>query len=330
MGTALVTGIAGQDGVYLARRLRQEGLRVVGTSLPGTGGAARVAHYVDGVEVVDLDLRDAAGLRDLVLGVAPDEVYNLAAVSSVGRSWSEPELTLAVNGTAVEVLVAALLAHRAATAADVRLFQASSAETDPGAAASPYARSKAVAEEVVRAARADAGLHACVGRLYIHDSPLRSEDFVSRKITAGVAAIATGRATDLTLGNLDVVRDWGFAGDYVDAIRRLVRCEEPTDLPIGTGVAHTLQDFVASAFEAAGLDPERHVVRDPALVRPADTAVLVADPGPAERVLGWRATTDLATLVAHMVHVDLQRARTGVAESRTYLEPSRRGPDSDG
>lgn len=324
MARALVTGVAGQDGLYLARLLRARGSAVTGTVLPGTGGAARVATYVRGVEVVELDLRDSSALRDLVRRAAPDEVYNLAAVSSVGQSWEQPELTHAVNATAVEVLVAALVEHRAVTGRDVRLFQASSAETGAAAAASPYARAKAVAEDVVRTARHERGLHASIGHLHIHESPLRAESFVARKITRGVAAIALGEQRELRLGRLDVVRDWGFAGDYVEAVRRLVSHDVPCDLPIGSGVPHTLRELVAAAFAAAGLgDPDRYVVADPALQRPADTPVLVADPEPAGRVLGWRATTTLEDLVAHMVRVDLERLRTGVADHRRYLDPER-------
>lgn len=322
MSRALVTGVAGQDGIYLARLLRARGTAVTGVVLPGGADAARVAAYLGGVDVVELDLRDSSALTDLVLRVAPDEVYNLAAVSSVGQSWQAPELTHAVNATAVEVLVAAVLAHRAATGTDVRLFQASSAETGPGAAASPYARSKAVAEEVVRAAREEHGLHASIGHLHIHESPLRPESFVARKITLGAAAIALGLQHELRLGRLDVVRDWGFAADYVEAVRRLLASDVPQDLPIGSGVPHTLGDLVAAAFAAAGLgEHDRYVVADPDLQRPADTPVLVADPEPAARTLGWRATTTLEQLVAHMVRVDLERLRTGVADDRSYLDP---------
>ncbi|QYJ03924.1 GDP-mannose 4,6-dehydratase [Nocardioides panacisoli] len=322
MKTALVTGASGQDGLYLARRLCADKIAVTGTVTPGGDGARRVATYAPEVEVVPLDLRDAAALRDVVRRTSPDEVYNLAAVSSVGRSWAEPELTHAVNATAVEVLVEALLERRDRSGTEVRLFQASSAEVDEHAAASPYARSKAAAERVVRAARDEHGLHASIGRLHIHESPLRADAFVSRKITRTAAAIACGLADRLTLGNLDVVRDWGFADDYVDAIRRMVALPEPADLPIGTGRPHGLDEFVATAFAAAGLgDPAAYVEQDPALVRPVDTPVLVADPEPAAQVLGWRAPTRFADVVGHMVAVDLARLRSGVADRAEYLHP---------
>lgn len=319
MRTALVTGVAGQDGIYLARSLRADGVRVVGVASAATGAGDPRRCYLPGVEVHAMDLRDPAGLAALVADVRPDEVYNLAAVSSVGRSWSEPELTFAVNQHAVEVLVAALERLRSRTRRDVRLFQASSAEVDGDATASPYARSKAAAEDVVRTAR-DRGLAASIGRLHIHESPLRSQAFVSRKITRGAAAIALGHSDRLVLGNLDVVRDWGFAGEYVEAVRLMLAADEPADLPIGTGRPHRLLDLVERAFAAAGLGPaSSYVVQDPDLVRPADTAVLVADPEPAAAAIGWRATTTMEQLVDAMVAVDLQRLRTGVAESEDYL-----------
>ena len=327
MDTALVTGAAGQDGVYLARSLRSAGYHVVGT-VSGPGEDPRHA-YLEGVELRVLDLCDAEGIRGLVAEVEPDEVYNRAAVSSVGRSWDEPELTRAVNQTAVEVLVEAVLALRDRTGRDVRLFQASSAEVSGDATASPYARAKAAAEDVVRTAREQAGLRACFGRLHIHESPLRATTFVSRKITRGVAQIAVGASDRLVLGNLDVVRDWGFAGDYVEAVRLMVAADEPVDLPVGTGRAHSLLELVDCAFAAAGLDADGRVVQDPALVRPADTAVLVADPEPAARALGWRATTTLEEVVGHMVAVDLARLRSGVEESPDYLwPPAPDGPES--
>ncbi|WP_275693156.1 GDP-mannose 4,6-dehydratase [Nocardioides sp. TF02-7] len=204
----------------------------------------------------------------------------------------------------------------------MRLFQASSAEVAGDATASPYARSKAAAEEAVRDARESAGLHASIARLHIHESPVRAVTFVSRKITRGVAEIALGRADRLVLGSLDVVRDWGFAGEYVEAMRLMTGLPEPVDLPVGTGRPHSLRDLVATAFAAAGLDdPDRYVEQDPALVRPADTPVLVADPEPAARALGWRATTELPALIGHMVAADLHRLRTGVAEAVGYLFP---------
>jgi GDPmannose 4,6-dehydratase len=316
--SALVTGVAGQDGIYLARRLRDEGVHVVGTVQPGNDDGARVAAYLADVDVVAMDLTDSDGMPRLVAAREPDEVYNLAGQSSVARSWELPEETFALNADAVEVLVDALLGLRDRTGREVRLVQASTAEVVAGE--SPYARSKARAEEIVRAAREERGLHASAARLHIHESPLRGPQFVSRKITSAVAEIVLGRRSVLTLGNVDVVRDWGFAGDYVAALRLMATCADPVDLPVGTGVRHTLRDLVDAAFAAGGIeDPDTHLAQDPALMRPADIPELVADPAPAERALGWTAEVGLEALVRHMVQVDLERLRTGVAESAAYL-----------
>lgn len=316
--TALVTGVAGQDGIYLARRLVDDGLRVVGTVAPGRPDDPRVGAYLGAVEVVTQDSTDLAGMRDLVAAVRPDEIYNLAAQSSVAQSWQDPERTLSVNGGAVGALLGAA-SELGRQGHAVRVFQASSAEVAGSAGESPYARSKAAAEEQVVAAR-DAGVHAVFATLHNHESPVRPLRFVTRKITRGAAEIALGRRDVLDLGNLEVCRDWGFAGDYVEAFVRLVRLERPVDVPLGTGVDHRLRDLVEIAFAAAGVeDPWSRIQQDPALLRPADSAVLVADPEPAAELLGWRASTTFEELVTRMVEVDLARLRTGVEEDPSYL-----------
>ncbi|MBM7516587.1 GDP-mannose 4,6-dehydratase [Nocardioides nitrophenolicus] len=321
MRTALVTGVAGQDGIYLARSLRASGLAVVGTVAPGFAADDARRVYLDGVDLRPLDVRDGAALEALVVEVAPDEVYNLAALSSVGRSWEEPELTAATNAAPVERLVAALLRLRSERGHDARLFQASSAEVHGGAADSPYARAKAAADDVVRRARAEHDLFAVCGVLHNHESAVRPTRFVTRKIARSAAEIALGRRETVSLGNLDVQRDWGFAGEYVEAMRLQLAHDVPLDLPIGTGVAHSLADLLALAFAAAGLgDPGERVVQDPALLRPADTAVFVADPEPAAAALGWRAGVGFETLVAHLVAADLERLRTGIEEAPAYLD----------
>ncbi|MDZ5619997.1 GDP-mannose 4,6-dehydratase [Nocardioides sp. HM23] len=321
--TVLITGVTGQDGIYLARLLRRRGARVVGVAPAGAALPELCSAYLADVELATLDICDREGVRSLVTATRPDEVYNLAAVSSVARSWDEPEITRAVNHEAVETLVDALVSLRADTGHESRFFQASSAEVLGSAAHSPYARAKAAAEDVVREARERKGLHASSARLYNHESPLRTTAFVTGKITRAVAEIVAGVRSELRLGNLDVSRDWGFAGDYVEAMHRMVAADEPQDLPIGTGRAHRLADLLATAFEAAGVDdPARFVVSDPDLLRPADTAVLVADPEPAAAALGWRATTTFADLVRHMVAVDRERVRTGVDHDARYLEAS--------
>ena len=321
--TVLITGVTGQDGVYLSRLLRSRGAYVVGVAPPSATPPELVAAYLGDIDLVPLDICDADQVQRLVDKTEPDEVYNLAAVSSVARSWDEPEATFAVNHGAVEGLVRALLELRGRTGREPRFFQASSAEVTGSAAHSPYAQAKAAAEDVVREARTRDGLHACSARLYNHESPLRSTAFVTGKITRGVAEIAAGRRTELRLGNLDVSRDWGFAGDYVDAMCRMVAADEPQDLAIGTGRTHQLADLLELAFQAVGVDdPAPYVVADPDLVRPADTAVLVADPEPAAVALGWRASTSFEDLVRHMVSVDQERLRTGVEHDARYLAPS--------
>ncbi|HWU21294.1 MAG TPA: GDP-mannose 4,6-dehydratase [Nocardioides sp.] len=315
--TVLITGAAGQDGTYLARSLLADGRRVVGTISPHGQGAARAALYAPGMETVVVDVRDAAALGRLVADVAPAEIYNLAGVTSVARSWDDPATTFASNTAPVATLIDACLALRSSGKAP-RLFQASSAEAAAGE--SPYARSKAEARSLVEVARREHGLFAVVATLFNHESPLRDRAFVTRKITAGAAAIALGHAESLELGNLDVTRDWGFAGDFVEAMRLMLGGEEPLDLEIGTGVGHTLRDLVETAFAAAGVDDVwSRVTSSAGLMRPADLAASVADPGPARERIGWKASVGFEELVARMVQVDLARLRTGVEDAVGYL-----------
>lgn len=319
--TVLITGVTGQDGIYLSRLLLIRGHHVVGAAPPGAMPSELCAAYLAGVDLVPLDICDRDDVQRVIDTTEPDEVYNLAAVSSVVRSWDEPEATFAVNHAAVETLVRALLELRGRTGKEPRFFQASSAEVTGSAAHSPYAQAKAAAEEVVREARDRDALHACSARLYNHESPLRTTAFVTGKITRGVAEIAAGQRGELRLGNLDVSRDWGFAGDYVDAMYRMVSADEPLDLPVGTGTAHRLADLLSVAFAAVGIDDHApYVVADPDLVRPADSAVLVADPEPAAAAIGWRASTTFEDLVRHMVAVDQERLRTGVDSDERYLD----------
>ncbi len=310
MTRAFVTGIGGQDGSYLAERLFADDVEVHALVLRDE---AQPPHCPPDVTLHLGDLDDIEATRRLVLDLAPDEIYNLAAISSVAQSWAEPDLVSRVNGLAA----VALLESARQVGTHVRVIQASSAEIfgEPGHSPqteqtpvrplNPYGAAKAYAHLSVGVQR-QRGLHASSLVLYNHESPRRPARFVTRKITAGVADIAQGRADGLVLGNLDARRDWGWAPDYVDAMVRAARADVPDDYVIATGVGHTVHDFVAAAFAAAGvLDWEGFVRQDPALLRPADAGELVGDATHARDVLGWSPTVSFEEVVARMVTADL-------------------------
>lgn len=326
--TALVTGAAGQDGSYLVERLVADGYAVHGLVRPGAAYSWPVPTTegpgsTGSLTLHEVDVADLAGLGGAIDEVEPDEIHNLAAVSSVARSWADPVGTARVTGVAaVEVLTRAL-ALQERTGRQVRVLQASSAEifgepvhspqteATPIRPVSPYGAAKALAHHSVDVFRRR-GLFAASAILYNHESPRRPTTFVTRKITTGVARIAREGGGTLALGNLDARRDWGWAPDHVDAMVRAIRHDEPDDFVVATGEAHSVRDFVALAFRCAGVeDWEQHVVIDPAHLRPADPSVLVGDPRHAERVLGWRRTHDFAKTVAAMVFHDLQDGSTG-------------------
>jgi GDPmannose 4,6-dehydratase len=323
--TALITGIAGQDGVLLARHLLAGGYTVVGTRQPGI--PYTLEPYLVGATVVEHDLVDTDGFVDLFRRHVPDEVYNLAGFSSVARSWDQPELVHEVNAAAVERMLEVVTDG----ARPPRFFQASSAEVygpdapspqneeTPHRPANPYADSKSQAHRATAAAR-DAGLFACVGVLYNHESPLRPPHFVTRKITRAAAEIAAGRRDQLELGNVDVSRDWGAAREYVAAMHAALLHDEPGDYVIATGQSHTLRDLVDAAFAAAGVDHGwRYVWQNPELLRQSDASAPVGNPSRAREVLGWEAKVSFAELVREMVEVDKRRLATGVEESLDYI-----------
>ncbi len=309
MTRALITGIGGQDGSYLAERLLADDTEVHALVLRDD---AQPPHCPPEVILHVGDLADIDATRRLVLDLAPDEVYNLAAISSVARSWDEPDLVSRVNG-----LAAVALMESARQAGDhVRVIQASSAEIfgepdhspqteqTPVRPLNPYGAAKAYAHLSVAVHR-HRGLHASSLVLYNHESPRRPDRFVTRKITARVAAIAQGRASELVLGNLDARRDWGWAPDYVDAMVRAAAAEEPSDYVIATGEGHSVRDFVAAAFARAGVEDWEPLVEvDPAFVRPADATDLVGDAHRARSVLGWSPTATFEELVGRMVDAD--------------------------
>lgn len=330
--TALITGIAGQDGVLLARRLRATGYRVVGTTHPGTGSAASMACYLQGVDVVAHDIRDTQEFARMLDDVRPSEIYNLAAFSSVGQSWQHAQLVAEINAMAVLRMLDELRSFRDRHGWAPRFYQASTSEmfgssttpfqteTTPHHPRSPYAAAKSFAHNLSVNYRESYDLFVSTGILYNHESALRGRGFVTRKITRGAAEIALGRRGTLPLGNLDVSRDWGSAHDYVEAMRLTLACSEPGDYLIATGTAHSLTEFVEAAFAAAGVsDPWSHIEQDAALLRPADVSVLRGDASKANETLGWRPTTGFDTIVSEMVMADIQRVETGVEESLDYL-----------
>ncbi|WP_296606672.1 GDP-mannose 4,6-dehydratase [Nocardioides sp.] len=309
---AFVTGISGQDGRYLAEQLLAEGTEV-----------HALAHELEplpdlpGVELHRGDLTAVEQVRTLLVELAPDEVYNLAALSSVARSWDQPDLAASVNGLAAAGLLESALQVQDKLGRPVRFVQASSAEIfgqpdrcpqderTPLRPVNPYGAAKAYAHLMVDIYRRR-DLHAVSAILYNHESPRRPPDFVTRKITSTVAAIAHGRADRLALGNLDARRDWGWAPDYVDAMVRAVRADTARDYVIATGVSHSVRDFVAAAFARAGIiDWEPMVSIDPEFVRPADPTELVGDASLARATLGWSPTVGFDELVGRMVDADL-------------------------
>ncbi|WP_028650288.1 GDP-mannose 4,6-dehydratase [Nocardioides halotolerans] len=311
---ALVTGVSGQDGSYLAERLLADGVEVHALSPADDAPVAGVRTHAG-------DVADVGATRALLLEVAPDEVYNLAAVSSVARSWDEPDLTARVNGLAAAGLLESAWQVQEREGRPVRFVQASSAEIfglpdrspqdedTPVRPVNPYGAAKAYAHLVVDVYR-HRGLHASSLVLYNHESPRRPEHFVTRKITTGAAAIASGRASRLTLGNLAAVRDWGWAPDFVDAMVRAARAETARDYVVATGESHSVEEFVAAAFRCVGIaDWASYVDVDPALLRPVDAAALVGDPTRIRADLGWRPTVAFDEVVRLMVEADLARVR---------------------
>ncbi len=315
--TALITGITGQDGSYLAELLLAQGYRVVGmTRRTSTDVHERIQHLVEDIEILSGDLLDQTSITKIVQTVRPDEVYNLAAQSFVPTSWDQPVLTgefTALGATRV------LEAVRAVDPA-IRFYQASSSEmfgkvtevpqreTTSFYPRSPYGVAKVYGHWITVNYRESYDMFACSGILFNHESPRRGKEFVTRKITDGVARIKLGLAKELRLGNLDAKRDWGFAGDYVRAMWLMLQQGHPDDYVIATGRTHKVSEFVRIAFEAAGLGSyEPYVVTDPRFVRPAEVDLLIGDPSKAKRELGWEPEVSFEDLVAMMIAADIDR-----------------------
>jgi GDPmannose 4,6-dehydratase len=316
--TALITGITGQDGSYLAEWLLEQGYRVVGmVRRASTENFERIAAIRDRIELRQADLLDELSLIDLLRDVKPNEVYNLAAQSFVPTSWSQPVLTAEFDSVGVTRLLEAIRL----VAPEARFYQASSSEmfgkvretpqreTTPFYPRSPYGVAKVYGHFITVNYRESYGLFACSGILFNHESPRRGREFVTRKVSDGVARIKLGLAPELRLGNLEARRDWGFAGDYVQAMWRMLQQPAADDYVVATGEAHSVQELVEIAFAHVGLNWKDHVRVDPALYRPAEVDHLVGDPQKARRVLGWAPRVSFSELVEMMVRADLERLR---------------------
>lgn len=320
MSIALITGITGQDGSLLAERLVAEGAEVHGLVRSGDAGRELLIRRVPKVILHDGDLAEPDSLRELVLRLAPDEIYNLGGISSVAQSWELPVLTAQVTGLAAVALLDAAWRLQQETGRAVRFLQASSAEIfgtapqspqteqTPIRPLSPYGAAKALAHHAVGVYRAR-GLAASTCILFNHESVLRPEQFVTRKITRAAAAIAAGRQDHLSLGSLDVRRDWGWAPDYVEAMMLAIRHDPADDYVVATGVSHSIAEFVAAAFQRAGIpDWQQRVRLDPSFVRPTEVTEQVGDATRARTVLGWQPRVGFDEFVGLMVEHDMQAA----------------------
>ncbi|HTI87017.1 MAG TPA: GDP-mannose 4,6-dehydratase [Alphaproteobacteria bacterium] len=328
MKTALITGITGQDGAYLAEFLLRKDYRVHGVIRRASSfNTARIEHlYRDPHDPAARlflhfgDLTDGTGLRRIVEAVKPDEVYNLGAQSHVRVSFDQPEYTADVVFTGTLRLLEVLRDHIEITRRPVRIYQAGSSEiygdsappqdeSTPFHPRSPYAVSKVAAHWIARNYRDAYGMFVANGILFNHESPLRGETFVTRKITRAAARIKVGLQDKLFLGNLDARRDWGFAGDYVEAMWRMLQHNVPDDYVVATGESRSVREFLEAAFARLDLDWRKHVEIDPRYFRPTEVDVLQGDPSKAQDRLGWRARTSFAELVRMMIEHDLELAR---------------------
>src|SRR5579875_3274911 len=325
---ALITGVTGQDGSYLAEFLLKKGYEVHGvvrrSSSFATGRIDHLHHGAAGgkspLQLHYGDLGDGTGLRRIIEQVLPDEVYNLAAQSHVRISFDQPEYTADVVGLGTLRLLEAVRDHNQRHGRKIRFYQAGSSEmfgevaeipqreTTPFHPRSPYACAKCYAHWQTVNYREAYGLFACNGILFNHESPRRGENFVTRKITRSATRIKLGLQDKLTLGNLDARRDWGFAGDYVEAMWLMLQQERPDDFVVATGETHSVREFLELTFARLGLDPARHVEFDPRFMRPAEVDILIGDSGKAKRILGWEPKIRFRQLVEMMVDADLELA----------------------
>jgi len=318
----LITGVTGQDGSYLADLLLDKGYEVYGmVRRSSTETFERIAHIKDSLHLVQADLLDPHSLITLLEEVQPEEIYNLAAMSFVPASWSQPVLTGEFTGLGVTRLLDA----QRRVCPTAKFYQASSSEmfgkvrevpqceTTPFHPRSPYAVAKTYGHYITVNYRESYDLFAVSGILFNHESPRRGREFVTRKISDGVARIKLGLSKEIRLGNIDAHRDWGYAGDYVLAMWSMLQLEEPEDFVIATGQTHAVRDFLEIAFGHVGLKWEDHVVQDARFLRPAEVDKLVGDASKAQRLLGWQPTISFEELVVMMVESDLKLLSNGAA-----------------
>jgi GDPmannose 4,6-dehydratase len=325
MPSALVTGITGQDGLYLSELLLSKGYDVYGL-IRGQNNPkeALVRETVPGVELISGDLQDMSSLLRALERANPDEVYNLGAISYVAYSWEQAALTSAVTGVGVLSMLESVRMWAHGDLDKIRFYQASSSEmfgkvqevpqseTTLLWPRSPYGVAKVYGHYMTINYRESYGLHASSGILFNHESPRRGPEFVTRKVSQAVARIARGRQKELRLGNLDARRDWGFAGDYVEAMWLMLQQDVADDYVIGTGETHSIRDLVELSFRHVGIDDwEEHVVQDPQFFRPAEVDLLIADPAKARNVLGWKPSVTFPELVAMMVDAELAAIDNG-------------------
>ncbi len=319
---ALVTGITGQDGAYLAQLLLSQGYEVHGLARRSSTSDVNLSRLqwlgiADDVEIVDGDLLDLSGLVRTMREIEPDEVYNLAAQSFVRSSWQQPILTGQVTGIGVANMLEAVRLVRP----DARFYQASSSEmyglvqepvqseTTPFYPRSPYAVAKLYGHWLTVNYRESFGLHASSGILFNHESPLRGIEFVTRKVTDAVARIKLGMQDELRLGNIDAKRDWGHSKDYVHAMWLMLQQDKPDDYVIATGRTSTVREMCRIAFDHVGLEMDKHLVIDPAFFRPAEVDILLGDPAKAKAAFGWEPTITLEEMIREMVDADLARLK---------------------
>jgi GDPmannose 4,6-dehydratase len=316
MKKALITGITGQDGSYLAELLLDKGYAVFGMVRRSSSQRfERLQHIMDRLQLIEGDLTDQSSLDDAVKTIVPDEVYNLASQSFVPTSWNQPVLTADVTGTGVTRILEAIRKHKP----DTKFYQASTSEMfgkvqetpqtekTPFYPRSPYGVAKVYAHWITVNYRESYNIFACSGICFNHESPRRGLEFVSRKVTDSVARIKVGLTDKLSLGNLDAKRDWGFAGDYVQAMWLMLQQEQAEDYVIATGASHTVRDLVEVAFAAVGLRVEPYLIVDPKFLRPAEVDILVGDASKADAKLGWKPKVSFEDMIQMMVEEDLKR-----------------------